>query len=125
MIPHDFFTLSDHLDFLGVKATFSATRKANGETLEDRIRNVVGPWKGGRFIDLTLRPHSINCFTYSKLMYRCNVIDLRVTDIKYFTSTAKSFIYADLLEKPNELILYRDTKDGGLGLHHIVYKQLL
>ena len=32
---------------------------------------------------------------------------------------AKSFIYADLLEKPNEITLYRDIKDGGLGLYHI------
>ena len=33
MIPFDFFTLSEHLDFLGItlKATFGATRKANGE----------------------------------------------------------------------------------------------
>ena len=121
MIPHDFFSLSDHLDFLGVtlKATFTATRKINGDILQDTIRKVVGPWKGGRFMSLTLRPHSINCFAYSKLMYKCNVIDLRIADIKYFNSTAKSFIYADLLEKPTELTLYRDTKDGGLGLYHI------
>ena len=52
-------------------------------------------------------------------MYRCNVIDLRIADIKQFNSTAKSYIYADLLERPNELILYRDIKYGGLGLYHI------
>ena len=31
----------------------------------------------------------------------------------------KSYIYADLLEKPEERILYRDIKDGGLGLYHV------
>ena len=31
----------------------------------------------------------------------------------------KSFIYTDLLEKPDELNLYRDIEDGGLGLMNI------
>jgi hypothetical protein len=52
-------------------------------------------------------------------MYRCNVIDIRVADVKYFTSQAKLFIYADMLEKPEELVLFRGTADGGLGLYNI------
>jgi hypothetical protein len=120
-IPFDFFTLSDHLDFLGVtiKATFMATRKVNGEVLQDRVRHTIGPWRAGRFMPLNLRAHSINSFVYSKLLYRCNVIDIRTADIKYFVSQSKSFIYADLLEKPEELVLYRSTEDGGLGLNNI------
>ena len=121
MVPFDFFTLSDHLDFLGVtlKATYSSTRRANGDILQERVRNTIGPWKGGRFMPLNLRAHSVNCFAYSKLYYRCNVIDPRVADIKFFTSQAKSFIYADMLEKPQEEALYRGVKEGGLGLFHI------
>jgi hypothetical protein len=96
-----------------------ATRKANGDTLQERVRNTIGPWKAGRFMPLNFRAHSINCFAYSKLLYRCNVIDIRKADIKYFVSQSKSFMYADLLEKPEERILYRSTEDGGLGLHNI------
>ena len=120
-IPFDFFTLSDHLDFLGVtlKASCAATRTVNGDTLQERVRKTVGPWRGGRFMALNLRPHSVNCFALSKLQYRFNVIDPRVSDIKYYLSQSKSFLYADLLEKPEELILYRDVGDGGLGLYHI------
>ena len=33
-----------------------------------------------RFMSLTLRPHSVNCFAYSKLTYRCNVIDKWIED---------------------------------------------
>ena len=68
---------------------------------------------------LNLRPHSVNVYAFSKLMYRCNTIDLRIEDIKTFNKTVKSFIYTDLLEKPCELILYRDIDTGGLGLIHI------
>ena len=120
-IPFDFFTISDHLDFLGVslKANTASTRKANGDVLQERVRKTVGPWRAGRFMALNLRPHSVNCFALSKLQYRFNVIDPRVADVKYFLSQAKSFIYADLLEKPEEKILYRDVVDGGLGLYHI------
>ena len=121
MVPFDFFTLSDHLDFLGVTlmATYSSTRRANGDILKERVRNTIGPWKGGRFMPLNLRAHSVNCFAYSKLYYRCNVIDPRVEDVKYFTSQAKSFIYADMLEKPQEEALYRGVEEGGLGLFNI------
>jgi hypothetical protein len=120
-IPFDFFTLSDHLDFLGVtlKSTYTATRKANGDLLQDRVRNTIGPWRAGRFMPLNLRAHSVNCFAFSKLLYRCNVIDIRKADSSYFASQAKTYIYADLLEKPQETILYRSTEDGGLGLYNI------
>ena len=70
-------------------------------------------------MELNLRPHSINCYALSKLQYRFNVIDPRVSDTKYFLSQSKSFIYADLLEAPEEKILHRDVSDGGLGLFHI------
>ena len=126
MVPFDFFTLSDHLDFLGVTlmATYSSTRRANGEILKERVRNTIGPWKGGRFMPMNLRAHSVNCFAYSKLYYRCNVIDPRIEDVKYFTSQAKSFIYADMLEKPQEEALYRGVMEGGLGLFNIKQRAL-
>ena len=39
-LPCNFFSLSDHLDMLGVilKATHTATRKANGDELQDKIK---------------------------------------------------------------------------------------
>ena len=83
------------------------------------MKKIVGPWRGGRFMPLNLRPHSVNTYAISKLMYRCNTIDLRICDIKAFNKTAKSFLYADLLEKPDELTLYRCIEDGGLGLLNI------
>ena len=70
-------------------------------------------------MELNLRPHSINCYALSKLQYRFNIIDPRVGDTNYFLSQSKKFIYADLLEAPEEKILYRDVSDGGLGLFHI------
>ena len=104
------------LCFLILKSSFSFTRKANGDLLQERIKKVIGPWRAGRFMSLTLRPHSINLYAYSKLLYRCNSIDLRVADIKQFTKSAKSFLYVDLLEKPDLLTLFRDIDKGGLGL---------
>ena len=121
MIPFDFFTISDHLDFLGVTlmATYTSSRKSNGEILQEKVRKTIGAWKAGRFMPLNLRSHSVNCFAYSKLYYRCNVIGLRVDDVKFFASQAKSFIYADMLEKPQVEALYRAVGEGGLGLYSI------
>ena len=66
-LPRNFFSLSDHLEMLGLtlKATYSATRKANGDELQDTIKQVVGPWRSGKFMPLTMRPHSLNCYALS------------------------------------------------------------
>ena len=117
MIPHNFFSLSDHLDFLGVtlKSTFHLTRTINGEALKDRMRKVVGPWRGGRFMSLSLRPHSTNLYAFSKLLYRCNSVHPCILDLKFFNKIAKHFIYADLLIKPNISVLYQNIEHGGLS----------
>ena len=44
--------------------------------------------------------------------------------INTINKLAKSWLYADLLEKPEELALYRQPADGGLGLHHVQLKAL-
>ena len=61
-LPHQFVKLSDHLDFVGVelRSTFVQTRKANGDQLQSRVKNTIGPWKAGKFMPLTLRPYSAN-----------------------------------------------------------------
>jgi hypothetical protein len=120
-LPCNFFSLSDHLDMLGVTlmATHTATRIANGDELQERIKNVIGPWRAGRFMPLTMRPHSINCYAFSKLRQKCCTIDLRVMDIKTINKQAKGWLYADMLEKPEEMALFRQPIDGGLGLYHV------
>ena len=111
---------------LGVtlKATHTSTRKANGDDLQDKIKNVVGPWKAGKHMPLTMRPFSLNSYAFPKLWHRCNTIDLRVGDITTINKHAKSWLYADMLEKPEELALYRQPADGGLGLHHVQLRAL-
>ena len=42
-----------------------------------------------------------------------------IGNIKVFNKAVKSFIYVDLLEKPDEMTLYRDIEKGGLGLINI------
>ena len=51
-----FIKLSDHLNFVGVelRATFSQTRRANGDQVQSRVANTIGSWKAGKFMPLTL-----------------------------------------------------------------------
>ena len=120
-LPHQYVRLSDHLDFVGVelRATFSQTRKVNGEILQARVKNTIGPWKAGRFMPLTQRPYSANCYALSKVWFKCPVVNLRVQDIQAINSQVKSWMYQDLLLKPSELVLYRGGLDGGLGLLNV------
>ena len=120
-LPCNFFSLSDHLDMLGVtlKATYAATRKVNGDELQDKVKKVVGPWRAGKFMPLTMRPFSLNTYAFPKLWHRCNTIDLRAGGVTAINKQAKAWLYADMLEKPEELALYRHPVVGGLGLHHV------
>ena len=61
-LPVNYVALSDHLDMVGVilKASYTQTRQANGEKLVARVGNTIGPWRGGKFMPISLRCHSIN-----------------------------------------------------------------
>ena len=116
-----FICVSDHLDFVGVelRATFSQTRRVNSENLVSRVKNTVGPWKSGKFMPVTQRSYSANTYALSKVWFRCSSINLRVSDISAINKEVKSWLFQDMLQKPSELVLYRDTKDGGLGLFNV------
>ena len=73
---------------------------------------------------LTLRPHSANNFALSKVWFKCSSLNLRQQDITTINSNVKSWFYQDCLEKPSELVLYRETKDGGLGLLNVKVRAL-
>ena len=120
-IPQQYIVLSDHLDFVGVelRCTFTQTRKVNGDQLQSRVKNTVGPWKAGKFMPITTRPYSANTFALSKVWFKCSSINLRLCDITKINSQVKSWLYQDCFEKPSEITLYRDSRDGGLGLHHV------
>ena len=61
-MPVKYIALSDHLDVVGVQlqATHVQTMKTNGDLIQDRVKNTLNPWKGGKFMPLTQRGHSVN-----------------------------------------------------------------
>ena len=71
---------------------------------------------------LSQRPFSLNTYALPLIWYKCHCLDLREGDIKKLSSSVKSWLYADLLEKPEELLMYRPRKAGGLSVHHIKSK---
>ena len=70
------------------------------------------------------RPYSINTFCLSKVWFKCSSVNLRVCDTNKISSSIKSWLYADQLEKPEEHVLARARKHWGLGLVHVHYKAL-
>ena len=122
----NYLVISDHLDMVGVelRSTWVQTRKANGDILQKRISNTINPWKSGKFMPLTQRPWSINSFALSKVWFRCHSVDLRVADVTAITSCVKSWLYADMFEKPSESVMVRPTDYGGLGVLSPKYKAL-
>ena len=107
-----------------LRATPSQTRKANGDILVDKVKKIIGTWKGGKFLPLSLRGLSANSYCLSKVWFKCGSIDLRQGDFASLTSQIKSWIYTDQLIKPEELVLYRERKVGGIGLLHIKYRAM-
>ena len=123
-IPCDYMTISDYLEMVGVelRATWTQTRKCNGDIVQKRVSNIVGLWRSGKFMDFILRAWSINQYCLSTVWFRTHSVDLRVTDISNITSSIKSWLYADMLLKPEEMIMHRPPSAGGLGIHHVAMK---
>ena len=125
-LPVKYIVLSEHLDMVGVKlmASFQKTRKANCDEIQTKVKNITGAWKGGKFMPLTSRPKSLNLFCLSKVWFKCPSINLRVCDLTKISSNIKSWLFADQLEKPEEIVLFRSRIQGGLGLVNLKYKSL-
>ena len=125
-LPADcqYFVVSDHLDMVGVelRARWVQTRKSNGDIIQQRVANTINSWRGGKFMDLTMRPWSVNAYVLSKVWFRCGSVDLREGDINTINSSVKSWLYADLLEKPSEMVMCRPASYGGLGVFSVRYK---
>ena len=105
-----------------LKATWTQTRKVNGEILQERVTNTINPWRAGKFMHLSMRPWSLNSFVLSKVWFRCSTVDLRLSDISAINSSVKSWLYADMLEKPSEAVMCRPTLHGGLGVQSIKFR---
>ena len=125
-IPLNYMVLSDSLEMVGVelKATWSQTRKANGDIIQTRVNTIINSWKSGKFMDLTSRPWSLNTYSLTKVWFKCHTVDLRVADTTSVTSKVKSWLFQDQLEKPEEFVLHRPVHMGGLGLHNVKLKAL-
>ena len=119
-------TLSDHLNMVGVtlKASWAKTRKANGDALQLKVKNTVNPWKALKFLPLIQRGWSLNSYALSKVWFRAKSVNLRVCDLKSITGSCKSWLYQDMLIKPEEMLLHRPPGYGGLGLHSVKQKAL-
>ena len=73
---------------------------------------------------LVCRPLSVNSYALNKVWFRTHSVDLRAGDMATLAKLCKSYIYQDMLEKPNELVPYQKVQQGGLGLHNIKCKAL-
>ena len=71
---------------------------------------------------LTMRPWSVNSFALSKVWFRCSSVDLRLADISAIKSSVKSWLYADMLEKPSESVMCRPPSFWGLGVNSVQLK---
>ena len=123
-IPCPYMTISDHLEMIGVelRATWSQTRKANGDICQTRVGNTTRQWKTGKFMHMNLRSWSINQYCLSKVWFRTHTADLRIQDVNKITSLVKSWLYQDQLLKPEELVMYRPPSSGGLGVLNVQLK---
>ena len=113
-----YLVLSDHLDMVGVelRATWTQTKKSNGDMIQERVAKTINSWRSGKFMPLSMRPSSINCYVLSKVWFKCSSVDLRMSDVLAINSSVKSWLYSDMFEKPSEQVMCRPTSYGGLGV---------
>ena len=105
-------------------ATWTQTRKANGDMVVDRVVRTINRWKTGKFMSLLLRPRPVNTYVLSRVWFKCGSVDLSVGGINLIKSSIKSCLYADLLVKPIVLVMCRPSSYGGLNVMNVKFKAL-
>ena len=125
-IPTPYMKLTDSLDMVGVKlcATWSLTRAMNGNLIKEKVKKLIGSWRAGKFMALSLRPFSANTYALSLVWFRCSTVNLREGDFASINSSLKSWIYSDMPLKPEEIVLFRPVSQGGLGLASVKHKSM-
>jgi hypothetical protein len=120
-IPCPYMTLTEELDKVGVelRATWTQTRKANGDAIQKRVSNKTNQWKGGKFMPLSMRSWSTKTYCLSKIWFKS-----RVMDITSINRAVKSWLYAGMFFKPEELILYIPSTHGRRLVQNVKYKAL-
>ena len=85
-IPTPYMRLTDTLDMVGVQlcATWLKSRQKNGSILRERVGDVFGSWKSGKFMPLSARAFSANCYALSKVWFKCHTVNIREGDIKKY-----------------------------------------
>ena len=85
--PLPYIVLSEHLEMVGVvlKSTFTQTRKTNCDELWERFGNVLGAWKGGKFMPLTQRPWSVNTYALPKIWFAATLLSSEVETLSRLT----------------------------------------
>ena len=68
---------------------------------------------------LNMRGWSLNKYCLSKAWFKTHSVDIRVQDVTKITSLVKSWLYDDMLLKPEELVMYRPSSYGGLGIQNV------
>ena len=118
--------ITDTLDMVGVQlcSTWGETRSKNGDTICSMVSQKIGAWRHGKFMPLSQRPYSINTYALSKVWFRSASVNLREMDFKSINSSIKQWLYADVLLKPEEFVLFQQVEDGGLGLTSVKHKAL-
>ena len=103
-----YIAFSDFLDMLGLQlfASYRRTTKHNGESVKSKIMDKSISWIT-KFMPLTQRPFSINCYLLPKAWFRCHILPLRRGDIDNMKKVLNRFLYSDQLEKPNDVVKYR------------------
>jgi hypothetical protein len=120
-MPFEFIKLTDQLDFCGVSFlhTFAKTRQVNCDMVEKRVQDTVNPWRGGKFLPIVERGHSVNVYGYSKAFFRCHSIPLRRGSEARLLTMARSWMLQDTFPTPSRLVLHRTAEAGGLGLQAV------
>ena len=61
-------------------------------------------------------------YAFSKAWFKCYNVNLGCSDIDGINSAVKRWLYADMIIKPEKLVLYRPLYKGGLGLVSVKQK---
>lgn len=89
-----------------------------------RVKNATDKW-GGHNFSMFARASVCNMFLIAKVFYVLQVMAMARTSVQKIHRVFATFIWGSQWERTSRCNLFHKVKNGGLGLSHLFFKQLV
>lgn len=110
--------------YLGIPLNYYRNAEEYWSEENKRVKSTTDKW-GGHNFSVFARASVCNIFLIAKVFYVLQVMTMTRSSVQKFHRVFATFIWGSQWERTSRCNLFHKVKNGGLGLSHLFFKQLV